>query len=228
MRRNVSTAARGSGERRLSTKRPGWLRRERDQRAEGLRRDRWPRGARRPPRRRPRCGEPPEDRVGRVLRDALAAGERQRAEVEVARAPAEHGGVEGHDQRRGADRGRAGEEASRPGRPRWTSTSGTTGACRPWRAATSSIGTDAWWESTNGDAARGRRPRHGEVGVAVSERQDADRREQRGRRAAGRRTAGRQVRGRDVAQHARHQPPPVEGGPVGAAVVVSEPALPAR
>ena len=51
-------------------------------------------GSRGPGARRPLLHQPAEHRVGRVLRDALAQRERQVPEVEVARAPAEHRGVE--------------------------------------------------------------------------------------------------------------------------------------
>ena len=53
---------------------------------------------------RPLLDQPPEHRVGRVLRDALAERERQVAEVEVARPPAEHRGVEGDHERVAAGR----------------------------------------------------------------------------------------------------------------------------
>ena len=52
----------------------------------------------------PLLDEPAEDRVGGVLRDALPARERQVAEVEVARPPAEVGRVEGDHDRLAAAR----------------------------------------------------------------------------------------------------------------------------
>ena len=52
-----------------------------------------------------------EPRVGGVLRDAEALRERQRTEVEVLRAPAEHGRVERDDQCAGVDRLGPGDQA---------------------------------------------------------------------------------------------------------------------
>ena len=103
MPRNVSTAARGSGERRLSRNEPGhalaMLTSART--AAGVGRGC---GSRGPAARRPLLDEPAEDRVGGVLRDALAERERQVAEVEVAGPPAEHRGVERDDDRVAARR----------------------------------------------------------------------------------------------------------------------------
>ena len=103
MSRKVSTEARGSGERRLARSLPGWLRVHREQRPDRAQRDLdvlRPAGGGRDP-----LGDDlAEARVGGVLRDAEPLRERQRTEVEVLRAPAEQGGVEGDHERAGADR----------------------------------------------------------------------------------------------------------------------------
>ena len=145
--RNVSTAARGSGERRLSPARPGVGAGHGEQRPDGGRRR--PRLAGRVGRRTAGAllDEPAEHRVARVLRDALAARERQVAEVEVARPPAEHRGVEGDDDRARSRPPRPGRRGSRRARRTSTSTAGTSAGASPIAAAHSSIGSDAWLEN---------------------------------------------------------------------------------
>ena len=112
MPRNVSTAARGSGERRLSRNEPGPRLRHADQRLD--------RGRRRAAAAAPAVAgrgrgalldQPPEHRVGGVLRDALAERERQVAQVEVARPPAQHRRVEGDHERVAAGRLRPADQA---------------------------------------------------------------------------------------------------------------------
>ena len=102
----MSTAARGSGERRLPSSEPGTLRLIANSvlSAPSV-----------PPRsaavaRPARPHELPEARVGQVLRDPLGARERQRPEVEVLRAPAEHRRVERDHDRLAPDRRGARQE----------------------------------------------------------------------------------------------------------------------
>ena len=106
---NVCTAARAWPERRLGSEAVGVGARELHERAQ--------RGRRRlgllvlAEHHRLLGDDPPEHRVARVLRDPLAAQERQVGEVEVARAPAEHRRVERDHDRLAAARLGARDEA---------------------------------------------------------------------------------------------------------------------
>ena len=72
-------------------------------------------------------------------------------------------------------------------------------------AAVSSIGTDAWLEKTNGTPRVGGGAGHGEVGVAVGQRQHADRARAARARAAGVPNSSTEGPAPHVAQHARDE-----------------------
>ncbi len=85
--------------------------RKRRESPNGARRGSRPRLGRRTRRGDALLDEAREDRIARVLRDALATHERQAADVQVGSAPAEHLRVERDHDRSRADRLRAADEA---------------------------------------------------------------------------------------------------------------------
>ncbi len=214
--RNVSTAARGSGAVRLWRVSPGWLRRHRQQGARP--RPGWDAGAssaRRAADARDALGdEPPEDGVRRVLGDALAAGERQVPEVEVAWTPAEVCRVERDDE---------GVAAARLG-PRDEALDEVVVAAPvelvPVPRATQGAGDllhrhRGLGAEDLGDALLAGAPRDGEVGLVVCHRQHADRCDEEGALVpAAEELDGRVALGR-VDEHPWHDPPPGERRHVG-------------
>ena len=157
---------------------------------------------------------PLEDRVARVLGDALAAQERQVGEVEVVGSPAEDRRVEGdHDRAAAACLGAAGEALDELVRGAPVELEEAGGVAE--LAAQSSIGREAWLENVIGDLHAAGCPRHRQVGVAVHHLQHADRREHEGGRVAAAEELDAGVALRHVAEHPRHDPPSVEVRAVG-------------
>ena len=164
--------------------------------------------------RHPLVDQPPEHRVGGVLRDALPAGERQVAEVEVAGAPAQVGRVEGDDEGLAPARLRAVHQALDevvvvapvqlvpvPGPAH-----GPGHLLHRHRRLGAQHRGDPLLEGARGD---------GEVGVGVCRAQHPDRRgEQRGG-VPPPEQLDPEVAAARVDEHAGHDPPPVEGVAVG-------------
>ncbi len=222
--RNVSTAARGSGDRRLSRSpapvRAAPLRAMVMPGRDGLGRELHLAGGGRSGAEHvaaphPLAHELLEHRIARVLRDAHSPGERQVREVEIARAPAEQVRVERDDdgfaagclgppQQRGVELvGRRPVELEQP------------------RAAGRGIphllhGNGCLVAQRVGHTQRRRGPRHGEVGLGVGHLHDPERREQQGCRARrGRGSRSDRSRVGDIAQRSRPDLPATELRAVG-------------
>ena len=154
-----------------------------------------------------------EHRVARVLREPLAAQEREEGGLEVARAPADHRGVEREHDRLAAARFGARDEALDQVVRR------APVELEPARAVAQHLGAllhrpRRLVGEDHRHAGLARRARDRDVGLAVGELEHADRRQQeRGvERAA--EQLDRRVGLRGPAQHPRHDPVPREGGAV--------------
>jgi hypothetical protein len=154
-----------------------------------------------------------EARIGRVLPDAETLGERQGAERQVLRTPAEHGRVEGDDQRRGATGLGAPDEAvdqrlvGAPVELHPVRGAAHLGGALLHRSA-ALVGEDVR------DARAGGRAGRVQVGVRVYQLPGADGCQEQRRREAGAEQVHRQVTGRSAVRHARHDRPAVERGAV--------------
>ena len=159
--------------------------------------------------------DPPEDRVARVLRDPLAAQERQVGDVQVARAPAEHRRVErDHDRLAAAALGaldEAGDEVVVGGPVELEPARRVAELARArLHRARGLVGED------HRHALGARRARDRQVGVVVDHLQHADRAQQERRVQLAAEQLDARVALGDVAQHPRHDPPAVEALAVGA------------
>jgi hypothetical protein len=156
----------------------------------------------------------PEDRVLEVVGDAHAVEERQPGLLQVARLPAGDEGVDGEHDRAVARRLGAADEARRElavVRPV---------ELEPARRPAAGRGDLLQGEVRVGagdqrhaDGRRGARRR--QLAVLVDDLLHADRGEQQRRRHRRAEQLQREVARGDVAQHPRHDPAPLEGGPVG-------------
>ena len=150
------TAARARRDRRFVRNEPGIRARQLHERAQRLRR-----GLRR--RRARRCCEPCAIRrrnTGSLVYCAIPWPRRngRKARLEVARAPAEHRGVEREHDRLAAARLGARRPGSRRARPTCSSRAGTSAGCRPAPRRTPPSARDAWLEKIIGTPGR-RAPR---------------------------------------------------------------------
>ena len=91
----------------------------------------------------------PEHRVAGVLGDPLAAQEGQVGEVEVARAPAQDGGVQRHHDRAARRTPRLAPRSSPPARSSCSSRAGTSAGCRPAPARTAPSGARPGWRRSS-------------------------------------------------------------------------------
>ena len=162
-----------------------------------------------------RLGQPPEDRVARVLRDALGPRERQVAEVEVLGAPAEHVRVEGDDDGVAADLlGPVHEGVDDLVLP------APVELVEPRRLAERAGGVlhrhRALRRDHHRDAEVARGLGDGVLRVLVRHLEHADRGEQQRRREPAPEQLDRLVAHADVDEHPRHDPVPAEGLEVGA------------
>ena len=209
--RKVSTAARGSPDRRFSRKRARVALRHADEGAHRRRGDARLRAGRRS--RHPLGDEATEHRIARVLRDAHALDEGQEAAVEVAGPPAEHARVEGDDDRLGTARLRSRDEALDEfvvARPVELEPAGTRVLCGDPLHRERRLARDDAGESEGSG-----RPGDREVGIRVDELEHADGRDDDREGVAAPEELDREVARRDVPQHPRHQAPRVEGVVVG-------------
>ena len=154
-----------------------------------------------------------EDRVARVLGDALAAQEREEGRLEVARAPADRRRVERqHDRLAAARLGAADEALDELVR-------GAPVELEPVRAVAERLGALlhrprrlVGEDHRHAGAARGAGDR--DVGLAMGELEHADGREQDGRVEAAAEQLDARVGALDAAQHPRDDPVAGEGGAV--------------
>jgi len=159
--------------------------------------------------------QPREHRVARVLGDPHAAQERQPAEVEVAGAPPEHRRVERHRDRLAPARLGAAREALHELLAR------APVELEPARRVAEDLGDLLHRhrglvrvDHRHAEVAHG--ARHRPLGLAMGHLENADGSDQERRRERPPQHLDARVALRHVAQHARDDPPPVEGGPVGA------------
>ena len=194
----------------VAPERPGIGARERQQRAQRLRRGR---RLRRPVAARPGGHQAAEHRVARVLGDPLAAQEGQEGGLEVARAPAHDRRVERqHDRLAAARLGAADEALDELVRGAPVELEPARAVAQRLRALLHRPRRLVGEDHRHAGGAGGARDR--DVGLAVRELEHAHRREQERRVEAAAEQLHARVGALDAAQHPRHDPVAREGGAV--------------
>ena len=212
MSRNVWTAARGIGERRLSSSLPGYRRdiASRVATAPGVISSRSPSGRGR----RDRSAARARNRGSEVYwAMSLAAGERKRTEIQILRTPAEHGGVHGDDQRCGPAVLRSSDhrvDQLLVGRP----VELVPERCRPHRPRRVLHRVASLAGEHIRRARRGGAPGDLHIAVGADQPRGTDRGDQQGCRQGRAQDLGPQLTAPHAVQHPRHDPPAVEGVPV--------------